>query len=220
MSAYLGVGSVDTRSQSDVRGVLTPLKELAEQTNSAIIGICHFNKKSDVTSALLRVSDSIAFTAAARSVYVVLDDPEEKNSKIFVKAKNNLAADNKALRYGFGVKTVGHDAELAKDINAPYVVWHSRHVELTANDVMQAAASGSAFAKGEARDFLRDRLEVGPASAEDVIAEAEQNGIAKKTLYRAKRELQIKSRKERGKLGGGWTWELPPPRSKMASERV
>ena len=39
-------------------------------------------------------------TAAARHVYAVLDDPEDKNSKLFVKAKNNLARDTKALRYG------------------------------------------------------------------------------------------------------------------------
>src|SRR5262249_47635844 len=147
--------------------------------------------------------------AAARSVYVALDDPEDKNLKIFVKAKNNLAADKRALRYGFGVKTVGHDDKLKKDIDAPYIVWHSEHVELSANDVMQAAAGGSAYAKQEARDFLLDRLEAGPANAEDVIAEAEQNGIAKRTLYRAKRDLGIKSRKGRGKTDDGWTWELP-----------
>ena len=41
-------------------------------------------------------------TAAARHVYAVLDDPEGKNSKLFVKAKNNLARDTKALRYGMG----------------------------------------------------------------------------------------------------------------------
>src|SRR5215831_4460152 len=41
-------------------------------------------------------------TAAARHVYAMLDDPEDKNSKLFVKAKNNLARDTKALRYGMG----------------------------------------------------------------------------------------------------------------------
>src|SRR5262249_45944503 len=150
VSAYLGFGKVTSYSQSDSRAVLTPLKELAEETCVAVIGICHFNKKVDVTSALLRVADSIAYTAAARSVYVVLDDPEDKNSKLFVKAKNNLAADNKALRYGFGVKTVGQDTRLGKDIQAPFVIWHPQHVELTANEAMSAAAGPSGYAKREA----------------------------------------------------------------------
>jgi AAA domain len=115
VSAYLGVGKVDGRSATDVRVVLTPLKDMAEELHVAIIGIGHFNKKDDIKSALLRVSDSIAYVAAARHVYAVLDDPEDKNSKLFVKAKNNLARDTKALRYGMGVKTVGHDPKLGVD---------------------------------------------------------------------------------------------------------
>src|SRR5262249_7961510 len=57
MSAYLGVGKVDGRSATDVRGVLSPLKDMAEELHIAVIGIAHFNKKDDIKSALLRVSD-------------------------------------------------------------------------------------------------------------------------------------------------------------------
>jgi putative DNA primase/helicase len=193
-----------------VRGVLTPLKEMVEELHVAIIGIAHFNKKDDIKSALLRVSDSIAYVAAARHVYAVLDDPEDKNSKLFVKAKNNLAPDKKALRYGFGVKTVGHDPKLNVDIDAPYIVWHPQHVELTANEAMQAATGQSGYAGREARDFLLDRLEGGrQVKADDLFEEAEQNGISKVTLRRAKKKLGVKSRKTLGKFDGAWTWELP-----------
>jgi hypothetical protein len=68
VGAYLGVGKVDGRSATDVRGVLTPMKDMAEELHIAIIGIAHFNKKDDIKSALLRVSDSIAWVAAARHV--------------------------------------------------------------------------------------------------------------------------------------------------------
>jgi len=155
VSAYLGVGKVDGRSATDVRGVLTPLKDMAEELHIAVIGITHFNKKDDIKSALLRVSDSIAYVAAARHVYAVLDDPEDKNSKLFVKAKNNLARDTKAPRYGMSMKKVGYDAKLGVDINAPVIVWHPQHVEITANEAMQAA--GGHTAKREARDFLLER---------------------------------------------------------------
>jgi hypothetical protein len=181
------------RSATDVRGVLTPLKGMAEELNVAVIGISHFNKKDDIKSALLRVSDSIAYVAAARHVYAVLDDPEDKNSKLFVKAKNNLARDAKALRYGMSVKTVGHDNRLEVDINAPYIVWHPQHVEITANEAMTAA--GGHTARREAKEFLLQRLEAGPVKADDVIDEAKQEGIAERTLKRAKKELGIKSRK-------------------------
>jgi putative DNA primase/helicase len=215
ISAYLGVGKVDGRSATDVRGVLTPMKEMAEELHIAVIGIAHFNKKDDVKSALLRVSDSIAYVAAARHVYAVLDDPEDKNSKLFVKAKNNLAPDKKALRYGIGVRTVGRDARLKKDINAPFVVWGSQHVDITANDAMQAASGGTAYAKREAKEFLLERLNGGRSKADDLFEEAEQNGIAKATLRRAKKDLGVISSKERGTAEGGWFWELPQKESRQ-----
>jgi putative DNA primase/helicase len=211
VSAYLGVGKVDSRSATDVRGTLTPLKVMAEELHVAVIGIAHFNKKDDIKSALLRVSDSIAYVAAARHVYAVLDDPEDKDNKLFVKAKNNLAKDTRALRYGMGVKTVGHDSKLGVDITAPFIVWHPQHVEITANEAMQAA--GGHTAKREAREFLLERLETGPVNSDDLVEEAKQEGISKRTLDRAKKELGIKSRKQRGSTGGGWFWELPPKKT-------
>ena len=33
---------------------------------------------------------------------------------------------------------VGHDARLGVDIEAPFIVWHPQHVEITANEAMQA----------------------------------------------------------------------------------
>src|SRR5262249_52704313 len=209
-SAELGLGKVDGRSATDVRGVLTPLKDMAEELHVAVIGIAHFNKKDDIKSALLRVSDSIAYVAAARHVYAVLDDPEDKNSKLFVKAKNNLARDTKALRYGMGVKVVGHDRRLDVDITAPYIVWHPQYIEIRANEAMAAASSHTA--KREAREFLLNRLEAGPAKADDLIEEAKQEGIAKRTLDRVKKELGIRSHKEGGSTGT-WFWELPPKKT-------
>jgi AAA domain/Bifunctional DNA primase/polymerase, N-terminal len=217
VSAYLGVGKVDGRSATDVRGVLTPLKNLAEELHVAVMGIAHFNKKDDIKSALLRVSDSIAYVAAARHVYAVVDDPDDKDCKLFVKAKNNLARDTKALRYGMGVKTVGHDPKLGVDINAPYIIWHPQHVEITANEAMQAAEGRTR--KREAKEFLLERLEAGPVDSDDIIEEAKQEGIAGMTLRRAKKELGIKSRKQQGRTDAPWFWELPPERSHAPPKR-
>ena len=66
------------------------------------------------------------------------------------------------------------------------------------------------YAKRAARDFLLERLGAGPAKADDLFEEAEQHGIAKITLKRAKKDLGIKSRKTPGKFDGAWTWELSP----------
>ena len=93
ISAYLGgVGKIDSFRATDVREVLTPLVTLAAEKKVAIIGVMHFNKKVDVTNALLRISDSLAFGAVARHVYGVIDDPENRR-KLLVRAKNNVSAE-------------------------------------------------------------------------------------------------------------------------------
>jgi hypothetical protein len=93
----------------------------------------HFNKKVDVTNALLRISDSLAFGATARHVYAVVDDPENKR-KLFFKAKNNLARrDIKALSFTFGIREVGIDRRTDEPIMAPHIVWIDHVDEASAN---------------------------------------------------------------------------------------
>jgi putative DNA primase/helicase len=213
MSAYVGVGKVNNSMTTDVRGFLTPLTDLATEKRVTVIGIMHFNKKADVTNAMLRIADSLAYVAAARHVYVVVDDPEVEGRRLFVKAKNNLAPDSKALTYMVGTRLVGTDEETGQEIWAPYVEWGTEHVKVTATEAMQAEAGGgqARTARREAEEFLRERLASGPVKHDDITEEAKVNGIAAATLRRAKRELGIKSVKGRG-LGSDWTWELPPTR--------
>jgi hypothetical protein len=41
------------------------------------------------------------------------------------------------------------------------------------------------------------------------------NGIAERTLFRAKKELNVIAKKDGG---GGWTWQLPDRRQSWAAE--
>ena len=213
MSAYVGVGKVNNSMTSDVRGFLTPLTDLAAEKHVAIIGIMHFNKKADVTNAMLRIADSLAYVAAARHVYVVVDDMEVENRRLFVKAKNNLSPDNNALSYMTGARKVGEDEETGEEIFAPYIIWGAEHVKVTATEAMQAEADGghSKHARNEASEFLQSRLAGGPVLADDLRDEAEANGISWRTLRRAKKELNIEANKERGSTRGKWLWTLPTP---------
>jgi hypothetical protein len=134
ISAYLGIGKVDGYRTSDVRAVLSPVADLAEELNIAILGIMHFNKKLDVVNVLLRISDSLAFGATARHVYAVVDD-RENNRKLVVKGKNNLApraAADKTLAYHFGAHEVGLDPKTGASIWAPHVLWEDQYVDVTA----------------------------------------------------------------------------------------
>jgi putative DNA primase/helicase len=216
VSAYLGVGKINNYSTTDVRGMLMPLQNLAAETMTAIVGVMHFNKKADVTNAMLRIADSLAYVAAARHVYVVVDDPENER-RLFVKAKNNLAPDTKALSYSVTTKIVGHDKETG-DIWAPYILWGTEHVNVSATEAMQAEAGGgnsrssATEAKDGAKEFLLEILASGSVRKREIDEAARANGIAERTLFRAKAELGIVAKK--GGLKEGWMWQLPEPDSR------
>jgi putative DNA primase/helicase len=211
VAAYLGVGKIAAGSNTDVRGVLSPLTKLAEEKQTAILAVMHFNKKADITNALLRIADSIAYTAIARSIYVAVNDPTDEAAYLFVKAKCNLAPrDLPALRYTISAHQVGFDKKLNKPIEAPFIIWDENGVQITALEAMEAEAGGArGNAKNEAEEFLRFRLANGPVPAEKIYAEAKAQCIAIATLRRAKKDLHIISEKERGKVEGEWCWRAP-----------
>jgi putative DNA primase/helicase len=207
VTAYLGVGKVNTFQGGDVRGVLMPLTELAMENHFLVLGIMHFNKKGEVNNALLRVSESLSFGAVARHVYAVTDDPAN-NRKLFIKAKNNLAPDTKALSYGIAAKIVGRDQTLMKDIWAPHIVWGLEHVEISAVQAMEAENTGGAARnpRDEAKELLKRLLANGPMLQKDIQEAAEADDISLITLKRAKKDLGVKSDKNGM---GGWRWFLP-----------
>jgi hypothetical protein len=84
----------------------------------------HFNKKVDVTNVLLRISDSLAYGAASRHVYAVINDPDNFR-RLFVKGKNNLARyEQKTLAFSIDEREVGTDKRTGNPIRRPFIVWH------------------------------------------------------------------------------------------------
>jgi putative DNA primase/helicase len=209
ISAYLGIGKIDSFRTTDVRAVLAPLVNLAAELHVAIIAVMHFNKKLDVTNALLRISDSLAFGAVARGVYAIIDDAEHER-KLVVRAKNNIAAKTaKTLAFRFTAREVGIDKKSSKAIWAPYIVFDPQYVDVSASEAMQAAADNkSPGARDAAKKLLREMLANGPALLTEIEEAADANGIASRTLFRAKGELGIIAKKSHSN-NGPWTWELP-----------
>jgi DNA polymerase bacteriophage-type len=216
ISAYLGVGKVDSYRDTDVRAVLGPLKELAEETRAAVITVMHFNKKIDITNALLRVSNSMAFVGLPRHAYGVIADPENAR-KLFVRAKNNDAAeaDNKTLAFHFDVKEVGADPDSGEPIRAPYIIWEPGYVDITATEAMQAASDNKSPGERDKAKNLLLALLAGDREvfATDIKGEAEANGLSWRTMNRAKDELNeqghnIIVNKDRNVPNGKWFWKL------------
>jgi putative DNA primase/helicase len=206
LTAY--VGKINASSGNDVRAALMPLVELLREFHIGGLGVMHFNKKVEIDNALARVADSLAF---GRHCFVVTDDPEN-NRKLFVKAKNNLAPDIKAL--SFTTELVRHASIDHRDggtIEAPRLVWGYEHVEISATQAMRAEVDGTAARnpRKEAKDFLLKILTENGGSMlqKDVEDHAGGEGISLITLRRAKTELGVISKKQG--MGGGWVWSLP-----------
>jgi RecA-family ATPase len=70
ISSYFGSG-VDTHRNTDVRGVLEPLSEMAARLHVAVLSVTHFSKASNGgnSKALHKFMGSIAFVAAPRIAF-------------------------------------------------------------------------------------------------------------------------------------------------------
>jgi len=105
--------------------------------------------------------------------------------------KNNIGA--RALGLGYHIET----KTITSDIIAPYIRWSDEPVNVTADQAI--AAANAALRDGgsmkEAKEFLRDLLAKGPIAAKDGQEAADANRISERTLKRAKKELDIKSRR-------------------------
>jgi hypothetical protein len=211
ISAYLG--EVDSHVNAEVRGLLMPLRELAAEHQVAILGVSHLNKAA-ATEALLRVSGSLAFVAAARASYLVTLDPHNKTKRLLLPLKCNLAAEMMGLAYTIQSAIV----QSAKGpVETSRVMWDAEPVTVTADEAMQAGTSPRATALREAQDWLAATLAEGPLPAKEVSAAATAVGITERTLRRARTALSIIVQKDPGK-GGGWTWRLPTKNNRRTTD--
>jgi putative DNA primase/helicase len=193
VSSYLG--GTDSHSNAEVRGLLAPLAALAGKLGVAILCVTHLRKSAG--AAVYRAMGSIAFAAAARSVWAVALDPEDTERRLLLEVKQNLSPNCGGL--AFRIETQN---------NVPHLAWEPGTVALSANDVLAVDGSEGQSERKEAEEWLRDYLADGPAGAREVIAAAGHVGVTKTTLWRAATSLAIVKRKLGGR-GAGWEWSLP-----------
>ena len=123
VSSYLG--KTDSHKNADVRGTLEPLGDMASRLRVAVVSITHFSKGAG-QSAINSFIGSIAFVAAARAAFIVTRDPDNTDParRLFVQAKNNLAADSGGLAFRVEQRIVG------KDIVASAIAWEGERIAL------------------------------------------------------------------------------------------
>lgn len=205
VSSYMG--KVDGHSNTDVRGVLEPIGEMAARNRVCIISVTH-KPKGKGNSAVNVGIGSVAFAAVARSAWLVERDPADRDHILFAQTKNNLAPDPGTLAFRIG------SVQLDDGNHTSAVHFDPHKIDLSADDVLAANDSGQSGAdkpaRAEAEDFLRDFLAEGPAPQKDVKEQADAAGISWATIKRAKKTLGVKAERSGG-LGtaGRWQWSLP-----------
>ncbi len=198
ISSYMGgKAKGDTFKNSEVRAMLTPLAEWAARLSVAVIAVSHFNKSGN-GRAIYRVTDSLAFTAAARSVWLTAEDKDDPKRRLLLKGKLNIANDPGGLAYKIeGVK-------ITPDITAPRIVWDGR-TDITAEEAL-GQEGGKQTAADRAMDFLFKLLSDGPIAVSAIKERAEAAGYSWRTIRRARAGLPVKSGKDG--FNAGWQWSL------------
>jgi AAA domain len=205
VSSYLG--KADSHKNSEVRGVLEPLSEMAERMRVAILSVTHFSKggANNTTKALHRFIGSIAFTGAPRAAFAVIDDAEHDGRRLFLHAKNNLARAPQGLAFRLGQCFIGDD------IIASRIMWEAEPVTITADQALAADGVGTETrtAKTEAMDFLRDALAGGPMPVSQITRLAHDHGLTSKPLRSARKALKVKIERSGFGPGSKSLWSLP-----------
>lgn len=186
IQGFLGA-AVDMHRANEIRPLMKRVAVLAEKYHCAIILIGHMNKNSNGKSSY-RGLGSIDFQAAARSVLIVGRIKDEPEIRVVCHVKSSLAPEGKSIAF-----------RLDKDTGFEWI----GEYDISADDLLSGDNRGKKI--HAAKEFLQEVLASGSVAQTKVAEEAESRGIKKKTLWNAKKELEIDS----VKIGNQWFWMLP-----------
>jgi len=186
IQAYLG-GGMDMNRANEARDMTKKLGALAEKYKCAIVLIGHMNKAAG-NKAAYRGMGSIDFFAVARCVLLVGRVEGEPNIRAVVQIKNNLAE-------------FGHPK--AFQLTEDGFSWIGDY-EITVDEVLGGIAP-KANKMEQAKQMLRElALTSNAIQSNEIFDMADEQGISKRTLENAKKELGIRAKR----INSSWYWEL------------
>lgn len=196
-TAYLG-SKVDAYKESDVRRVLAPLSQLAQDTGALVLLVVHLNKRTD-GAAQQRFGGSTAWIAAPRAAFLVTED-EALQQRYMVPVKNNLGNDRKGFLYRISEKLLTY-GDLT--IKTSHVEWMGG-TERLASDLLNPPRPAKSSVVGCAKEFLRGELANGSKLVKELQDAASGAGINWSSVKRARSDMMISVTKQTE----GWRWSL------------
>ncbi|GHU45761.1 hypothetical protein FACS1894120_1220 [Clostridia bacterium] len=178
----------DFNSTNGMRPHLKHLADVAEKTGCAIVLIGHLNKKSGKSQ--YRGLGSIDIYAAARSVITVGKIPDNENLRAIVHGKSNLSAPGETLAFEIGPSNGFH--------------WYGNY-DITLDELLTPPKKSDSQIEKAKRLIKSELADGGEVLAVEIQEIAEDKGISRNTLNRAKTALNVVSVKR----GNQWYWSLP-----------
>lgn len=185
----------DANGDQNVRKALTPLKTIADKMNCAVVMVRHLTKRGGKHS-LYRGSGSIGIVAATRSALLIGKSPDDPNFRVLCHIKSNLGPLSPSLLFE------------PVDLDGSVIVEWRGECDFTADDILSVPTKNEGRLSA-AMSFMASILEDGPVAQQKVKATAIEQGIALRTLDRAKEVLGVISTRQGFGPGGYWLWKLP-----------
>lgn len=194
-------GRTDSHRNTEVRGLLAPLAELAARHRAAVVAVTHLSK-GDGGKAAYRAIGSVAFVAAARAAWAVAKDPHDETRRLLLPIKMNLGRIPTGL--AFQVESNLHGEGVLR--------WDAEPVLMNADELLRQETerepAGNRTERDDAKDWLTDVLSAGAVAANEVKESAKSNGITAATLRRAREELGIVTKRDGFGPGSRMLWML------------
>jgi len=172
LACYIPI-TLSMQRDQDVRLALAPLAEMADRLQVACLLLRHLNKDTS-KSTLYRGGGSIAIVGAARSGLLLAKDPNDPEIRVLAAIKSNFGAHAESLN--FRIRSSG---------NVPFIEWIGT-TDQTADQLLAPQTAEERGAVQEAAAFLRQALADGPIETKELYKMAEDLGISRASLKRAK----------------------------------
>lgn len=197
------LGSADAFKGHEVSQVFQRFRDIARRFNCCVVVLRHLTKSSK-EKALYRGSGSIAFTGLARTVITVGQSPEDKDTRVMVVTKTNLARFPRALEFRVVSDPTPKDPDRAK------FEWGD-FVDLNADDILSVDTSKKdSSEKDDAIAFLEIQLEEEAVEMSRLERMAESRGISLRTLHRAADTLGVVKKSKGFGKDKKSMWSLKP----------
>lgn len=191
----------DSNQISHVRAALKPLSDMARMRKVGLIVVHHLRKGID-GDALDAVNGTIGFAAAARTINLVLPDPNRDGRRLLLSAGGNLAPPHPGYAFQIVPEAIREDIKITR------VAWEGTPVNSTADDVMEATRKARSKPKQtQAAEWLREQLRAGAQPQTKLEADALEADISWSTIRIVKNEIGVKTFRQGGRRGA-WMWTL------------